>query len=77
MNTPLTHDIIGDKGSFYSLHIEVQCLEYRIIHILLAFGGFVSTSAERDENSHFSLLKVNNRVRYECPMNACCGTNSS
>ena len=71
MNTPLTHDIVRDEGSFYSFHVEVKGLEYRIIHILLAFGGSISTSAKRNENSRFSLLKVDNRIGYECPMNAC------
>ena len=39
MNTPLTHDIKGDEGSLYSLHIKVEGLEYGIVHILLAFKG--------------------------------------
>jgi hypothetical protein len=43
MNTPLTHDIIGDEGSLYSLHIKVQSLEYGIVHILLAFGASIFT----------------------------------
>ena len=43
MNTPLTHDIVADEGSLYPLHIEVQGLEYGIVHILLAFGGLIFT----------------------------------
>jgi hypothetical protein len=41
MDAPLTHDIVGDEGGLYSLHIEVQGLEYGIVHILLAFGGSI------------------------------------
>jgi len=77
MNAPLTHDIVGDEGSLYSIHVELQGLEYRIVHILLALGGLVSTSAKRNEDSRLSLLKVNHRIGYECPVNACCGPNSS
>jgi hypothetical protein len=40
----LTHDIIGDEGSLYSLHIKVESLEYRIVHVLLAFGDSILTS---------------------------------
>ncbi len=43
MNAPLTHDIVADEGSLYPLHIEVQGLEYGIVHILLAFGGLIFT----------------------------------
>jgi hypothetical protein len=79
MNAPLTHDIIGDEGGLYSLHVKVKGLEYGIVHIFLAVEEFIFHPAytERYENSRFSLLKVNNRIRYKRPVNACCGTNSS
>ena len=39
MDAPLTHDVVGDEGGLYSLHIKVQGLEYGIVHIFLAIGG--------------------------------------
>jgi hypothetical protein len=74
----LTHDIVGDEGGLYSLHIEVQGLEYGIVHILLAFGRSIHQGhANGNEHLRLSLLKVNNGIRHKGPMNACRGTNSS
>ena len=43
MNTPLTHDIVTDESGLYPLHIKVQGVEYRVVHILLAFEGLIFT----------------------------------
>jgi hypothetical protein len=39
MNAPLTHDIVGDEGRLYSLHVKVQSFEYGIIHVPLTMKG--------------------------------------
>ena len=44
MNTSLTHDIIGDESGLHSLHIKVESLEYRIVHVLLAFEDSILPS---------------------------------
>ena len=55
MNTPLAHDIIGYEGGLYSLHIKVASLEYRIVHVLLAFGGEMLTKhIPEDMRTHAS-----------------------
>jgi hypothetical protein len=50
----LTHDIVANKGRLYAAHVKVQGFEYRIIHVLLAFGTSISPGMPINIETHAS-----------------------